>query len=231
MTQPTGQPDWQRFQSSAGPALYTAAGASPLASGTIFTGPWRSWYMAATVTAGTGVWQITADFATDKLFTNIVATTVSVVAAGIKRIGWQPIVAQYMRITTILTVASAGDTISVKVAPSLLDAPQASRIITAPFIDAYELGLLKGSSNNLDATYSMPGPAILTVRTNVYDVVYDLEQRESTGLFTQLMRYQLDGYNQAYQYNVLLPDQPIRLVVFNASLHAFATYDLILSPA
>ncbi len=69
------------------------------------------------------------------------------------------------------------------------------------------------------------------MRSNIYDMTYDLSREESTGAFTPFMRYQVDGYNQAYQYNVLLPDQPVRLTVSNFSIFAAGTYDINLSPA
>jgi len=184
--------------------------------------------MSAKVTGGTGIWSVTTDFATDKLFTNIVRTNVSVVQSGVPRLGWQPIVAQYMRVTAVLSTASAGDTLAISIAPSLLDAPQAARIITQPLLSTYENLLAKSTFFDYSAAFSMPGPATLTVRSNVYDITYDLIQVEATGALTFITRYQVDGYNQAQTYPVLLPDQPVKVRVSNVSAFASATYDLLL---
>lgn len=225
-----GQPDWQRFQSSSGPILYSATGAAPLASGTLFTGPWRSYFLSATITGGTGVFQIQVDFSSDSANVNKIYTVKSIVGNGKQRIGWQPMVAQYMTITTTLTHATAGDAISIQIAPSLLDAPQATRIVTAPYFAFYEGLLNKNSSVNFDGAYIMPGPATLTVRSNQYSVVYSLSAMDGTGAFNNVQRYQVAQYNQGFQYAVQVPDAPVRLNVFNTESHADATYDIILSP-
>lgn len=226
-----GQPDWQRFQSSSGPILYSATGAAPLASGTLFIGPWRSYFLSATITGGTGVFQIQVDFSSDAANTNKIYTVKSIVGNGKQRIGWQPIVAQYMTITTTLTHATAGDAISVQVAPSLLDAPQATRIVTAPYLGFYEGGLQKNTSVNFDGAYIMPGPAVLTIRSNQYSTIYDYSSMDGTGAFNLIQRFQIPMRNQGQQFDLQIPDAPIRINVFNTEAHADSTYDIILSPA
>jgi len=226
-----GQPDWQRFQSSSGPSLYMVTGVSPQLSGTLFAGPWRSFFMSATIPGGTGVWQIQVDYASDAANTNIIYTTKTIVGGGIPRIGWQPIVAQYMTFTVTRLVGSAGDTISVNVVPSLLDAPQASRIITTPFVQQYEAILQANFNTTITGSYSCPGPAVLTVRSNAYEMVYDLQSMNAAGAYINLVRYQVAAPQQLYQYNIQLPDAPVRVIPWNTGLHADATYDVSLYPA
>lgn len=225
-----GQPDWQRFQSSSGPVLFAATGATPQTSGVVFIGPWRSYFLNATIAAGTGTWRVRVVFSTDSLGTNVVYTADTVVSNGKQRIGWQPVVAQYMSVTATLTTASTGDQISVTVSPSLLDAPQATRIITTPYIVQYEQVLQRNFSLTYDAGYSMPGPAILTLRSNQYTVVYDLQAFGTGGTRSNLYRFQIAEYNQPFQYQVQLPDAPVSIAVSNFEAHADATFDILLSP-
>src|SRR5690348_8736408 len=168
------QPDWQRFQSSNGSPLATFAGAGPFDSGIFYVGPWRTWFMSATITGGTGVWVVTTTFYADAAGTQQVTQVTSIVGGGQKRLGWQPIVAQYMRIQVALTLASAGDTISVLVVPSLLDSPQATRIVTTPYLVAYEQLLAHGAQGFYFSAYIMPGPAWLSMRTNQYSLIVDI---------------------------------------------------------
>jgi chorismate mutase len=226
-----GQPDWQRFQSSSGPVLYAASGAGPLTSGVNFIGPWRSYFLSATITGGTGVWRVRVVFSTDSLGANVVYTADTIVGNGKPRIGWQPVVAQYMSVTATLTTASTGDTISVNVSPSLLDAPQATRIITTPYLSQYEQVLQHSFTITYDATYIMPGPAILTLRSNQYTVIYDVQAMDSSGVKQNLYRYQIAAYNQSFEYDIQLPDAPVSVKVANFEAHADATYDVRLSPA
>lgn len=225
------QPDWQRFQSSNGPPLATLAGGSPLDTGIMYVGPWRSWFMAATITGGTGVWTITTTFYADAAGTITVATATSIVGGGQRRIGWQPVVAQYMRTQAVLTLASAGDALSVVIVPSILDSPQATRIVNTPYLVAYEQLTAKLTQAFYFSAYIMPGPATLLFRANQYSLIIDVQQMTGTATFTNIVRLENAVYNQAVQYNILLPDTPIRVVAFNAEAHADATYDILLSPA
>lgn len=226
-----GQPDWQRFQSSSGPAMYTALGVSPQLSGTLFAGPWRSFFMSASLPGGNGVWQIQIDYASDAANTNVVYTTKTLVGNGVQRIGWQPIVAQYMTFTVTRLVGAVGTTIKLNVVPSLLDAPQASRIITTPLTQVFEGQLAAGATGFLIATYSMPGPAVLTVRSNLAEMVYDLMVMDNTGTFNPVIRYQVPFVNQLYQYNIQLPDSPVWIRTFNSGDVALSTFDIVLAPA
>lgn len=225
------QPDWQRFQSSNGSPLATFNGGGPFDSGIIYVGPWRTWFMSATITGGTGVWAITTTFYADAAGTQQVAQPVSIVGGGQKRIGWQPIVAQYMRIQAVLTLASAGDTLSVLVVPSLLDSPQATRIITTPYLVAYEQLLAHGVQGFYFSAYVMPGPAMFLLRTNQYSLIVDVQQMTNVATFTNIFRFETAVFNQAAPYPLTLPDAPLRFVVFNAEQHADATFDMLLSPA
>lgn len=225
------QPDWQRFQSSNGPPLATLNGASPLDTGIMYVGPWQSWFMAATISGGTGVWTITTNFYADAAGTITVATVTSIVGGGQKRIGWQPVVAQYMRTQAVLTLPSAADALTLVIVPSILPSPQATRIITAPYLVGYELLTARLTQVNFDSTYIMPGPAWFTLRANQYSLVADIQQMTGVGTFANIYRYEIAVYNQAVPYPILLPDAPIRVVIFNAEPHADATYDLMLAPA
>lgn len=225
------RPDWQTFQSSTGTALYRATGVSPLNSGTIYTGTWHSYFLNATITAGTGVWQVAVSFSLDAANTQVVYSVTSIVGNGARRIGWQSIEAPYMTIVATLLVATAGDQLSLNVVPSLLDSPQASRIVTTPYIQTYETILNKLTTFPFDASYSMPGPAVLTVRSNQTSMIYDLKALNNTGAFTSLMRYQVPTPNLAQQYLLTLPDAPVRIQAGNFENHADATFDIVLSPA
>jgi len=225
------RPDWQTFQSSTGSALYRATGVSPLNSGTIYTGTWHSYFLNATITAGTGVWQVAVSFSLDAANTQVVYSTTSIVGNGARRIGWQSIEAPYMTIVATLLVATAGDQLSLNVVPSLLDSPQASRIVTSTYVQTYETVLTKLTSFPFDAAYSMPGPAVLTVRSNQIFMIYDLKAMNNAGAFVNVMRYQVMTANEARQYLLTLPDAPIRIQAANFEPHADATFDITLSPA
>lgn len=226
-----GHPDWLQTQASTGPALYRATGAAPAPSGTIYTGQWRTYFMAATITGGTGVWQITVDFAQDALNTQKVLSPVTIVGNGVPRIGWQPIVGQYITITPTLTVPSVGDSISITVVPSLLDAPQATRIITTPYVTRFESQQNAQTFTLYNGTYSMPGPALLTTRSNQYYTLYDVQAMDNTGTFNSIMRYQGADVNQANPYPLQIPDKPVLIKISNVEDFAAATFDVILAPA
>lgn len=225
------QPDWQSYQSSNGAALFRQSGGGPLSSGTVFTGPWRSVFLNATITGGTGTWRVRTQFSLDAANTQVVYTNDSIVGNGVPRIGWMAVVAQYVTITATLLVPSAGDTISVTVAPSLLDSPQASRIVTTAYLGTYETVLTKLTTFPFDAAYSMPGPAVLSLRSNQSSTVWDLKVLSSAGTFTNLFRYQIPQANLTKQYQLTLPDAPIRLQATNFEPHNDSTFDIALSPS
>lgn len=226
-----GLPDWQRFQSSSGPALVSTVGTSPILSGTLYVGPWRSIFMNASGSNAAGVWQIRIDYAVDAGNTQIVYTTKTLVGNNVPRIGWQPVVGQYATFTITRLVGNPGDTINVVASPSLLDAPQASRILTTPLAQQYELLLNAGFQDTVNASYSYPGPAVFTLRSNQAGLVVDIQAMNAAGTFDNVMRYQTATPNQLGQFTLQLPDAPLRVLPFNTEDHADATYDFLLAPA
>lgn len=226
-----GLPDWQRFQSSSGPALVSTTAVSPILSGTVYVGPWRSIFMNASISNSAGVWQIQIDYAVDANNTQIVYTTKSLVGNGVPRIGWQPVVGQYATFTITRLVGSPADTMTIVASPSLLDAPQASRILTTPLMNVYENLLGAGFQVFYSTAYSYPGPAVFTLRSNQSGLVVDILAMTNTGTFSNIMRYQTATPNQLGQFTLQLPDAPLKLAPFNTEDHADATYDFLLSPA
>jgi len=226
-----GLPDWQRFQSSSGPALVSTTSVSPILSGTLYVGPWRSIFMNATIPGGTGLWQIQIDYAVDANNTQIVYTTKTLVGNGVPRIGWQPVVGQYATFTITRLIGNPSDTLTVVASPSLLDAPQASRILTTPLLQRFESLLGAGFQVFQNCVYSYPGPAVFTLRSNQVGLVVDIQSMNTGGTFDSVMRYQTAVANQLGQFTLQLPDAPVRLAPFNTEGHADATYDVILAPA
>jgi hypothetical protein len=204
---------------------------APILSGTLYVGPWRSIFMNASISNAAGVWQIRIDYAVDANNTQIVYTTTALVGNGVPRIGWQPVVGQYATFTITRLVGNPGDTMTIVASPSLLDAPQASRILTTPLIQRYEDLVGAGFQVFLNAAYSYPGPAVFTLRSNQSGLVVDIRAMNAAGTFDTLMRYQTATPNQLGQFTLQLPDSPLQIAPFNTEAHADATYDAALSPA
>jgi len=225
-----GQPDWQRYQSSTGPILWSVTNSGPTTSATMPVGPWRSWYMRATITGGTGLWAVDTKFTEDPAGTVVVSTNRTVIGNSVFRLGWLPVVAPYVTFTLTLLVASATDKITVFVVPSLLDPPQASRTITTPYVSLLEFNQSAGTFSDHDATFIMPGPARLEVRANMMPVFWDVQQLSDAGVWVVTDRYQPGQINVAQQWDILMPDRPVRVTVNAISKFAVITFDLSLSP-
>lgn len=225
-----GQPDWQLYQSSTGPILWSVTNGGPQVSATLPVGPWRSWYMKATITSGTGVWAVDTNFTEDAAGSISVASNRTVVGNSTFRLGWLPVVAPYITFGLSLLVASTSDRISVIVVPSLLDPPQASNVITSPYLFVFEGNQTHGTFTSHNASYIMPGPVILEARANLMPVYWDVQQMNDTGGWDTYHRYQPGQINVAQQWRLLLPDRPVRVNSTCVASAAAATYDLSLFP-
>lgn len=225
-----GQPDWQRYQSSMGPLLYTYNGSGVANSGILPVGPWRSWFMYAKDTHGAGVWTVSVSWYADAAGTFFITTNSFVVGNSVSRIGWLPMIAPYMRIQAFVSTPAGGDNLQLYTFPSLMESLVGGRYTASTYIRDYEASIAHGFTYSLSATYSMPGSALLTVRSNGYQVLYDMQRLGADGGWTSFYRFQNPEINAAEQYLVSLPDQPVRVQVENAEPYAVVTYDLTLAP-
>lgn len=226
-----GQPDWQRYQSSTGPTLFSATGATPLSSAILPMGPWRSWWLKGHITAGTGTWTITVSWYLDPSGLALLSTDTIIVGNGVDRIGWKPVLAGYVQFSAVLTHATTGDQMSVTVVPSLLESLVGGRATQVPYINVYENALSHNLFTEYNATYTMAGPAVMDVRANDDRMVYDLYEMDGTGAFTAVRRYQVNEIDEARQYALILPDKPVRIRASNVSNLNRTTFDINLSPA
>lgn len=182
-------------------------------------------------TVGGSVYTVTVTWYLNASGTQVLTTDTIIVGMSIKRIGWRPIVAPYMRIQAVKTGPALIDDISILVIPSTMESLVGGRATQQSYINTYESTVSAGLYTDYTSTYVMAGPALLTLRSNIYYMTFDLAVMDGTGTYNSVMRYQVTEPNMADQYNLLLPDAPVRLRAFNAGLYALATYDIILTPA
>lgn len=229
-----GQPDWQRYQSSAGTPLWSQAGiTNDVAFPLQYVGPWKSYNIAQNwSTTGTfGTWQFVANFYTDPAGLNNVGFQAITLTNGFGIAGWRPMLGPYMKLNLTKFVAGVGETMDVSVLPSLLEGLVGARGVPTPFINDYEQVMNHNQFSDINANYVYGGPAWLELRQNVFNLTYDLFTADTSGLYTAVRRWRLDVVNEPRQFHVLLPDTHCRIRVTNIEDHATATFDVNLFPA
>jgi hypothetical protein len=227
------QPDWQRYQSSSGPPLWTGTN---ITADTVFpllpVGPWKSYKITQdwSTSSTFGTWQFVASFFTDAAGLNNVGSQNIIVTNGFGIDGWRPILGPYMKLSVTQFVAGIGETMTIAVLPSLLEGLVGSRGVPRPFIQNYEQVMNHNQFSESDANFVYGGPAILELRGNILNLQWDLYQADTSGLYTATRRWQLDVVNEPRQFHLLMPDAPVRVRTTNIDAHAQATFDVTLFP-
>lgn len=226
-----GQPDWQRYQSSIGQPLYVKSGIAALdTSPWIPVGPWRAIQTKVTPT-NTGVWTLDQNFASDAAGVNPTDSRRIVIGNATPFKAWKSMLGTYVQFVSTLQVPSAGDQLSVTIVPTLMESLAGARGIPGAMLNIFEQQVNHNNFVDQFPTYCAGGPAIITIRTNVYGVTFDLYTLNNAGVYVAQQRWQTLDVNAAMQYAITLPDQQFKIRVTNFALFAKATYDLIVSPA
>ena len=220
------QPDWQRYQSSSGPPLWVASGVGPLSSGIMYVGPWRSYFLYASNTAGLGVYTLTVTWSTDAAGANVIFTDTIIVGNQVPRYGWRPMLAAYMSVSATHSHVGTGDALTLTIVPSLLESLIGGNAITRPMISQTHDSVAALSVGNFYGAYSMGGRCLLDLAVNHTNCIIWLYSMAGDGTWVSTRIYQPRYANLTYQWEVTLPDAPVYLAVENDATDAYLTFDV-----
>ncbi len=225
------QPDWQRFQSSTGSPIAAFTLPNPPTISGLYVGPWKSIYMDISDADATVVWNLVFTWSTDAAATRILRQETVRISNQVPWAGWRPVLAPYLRISFSQSVVSVGANLNCTIVPSTLDAPLLARWLAAPLIGISSNIINHNNFVTYNCTYIIAGPATLSVRSNGYSVIYDVESMQSNGTWVNEYRFQNIAKDETRQYSIVLPPRPCRLVVTNAEAFSKITYDIRLDLA
>lgn len=227
---PFDQPDWQLYQSSAAPYIYQESSATPLGKQNIYVGPWRTAFVNASDSGNGDVWDLFLTWANDPLHAQIVQQVPIICGGGVAYAGFVPVLAPYLTVGVSNTVSAVGQSFTGSILPMLLDPPTQGRYLPRPICSAVEQTMNHNNFSNIGPLYISAGPARLTVRSTGYNVTFDLQSMASNGVWNTIERYQNPERNIAFQYEVTLPYNPVRVQVTNSEAFQQIVFDVRLEP-
>jgi hypothetical protein len=225
-----GQPDWQLFQSSSAPYLYSEFGAAPVGKSSVYVGPWRTLFVVANDAGNGDVWDMLLTFANDAAITQVVQQIPIILGTGVAFVGFVPVLGPYLRIGVTNTVVAVGGSFTGSVLPMLLDPPTQGRYLPRSIINNVEIAENHNNFADTLPSYITAGPARLTIRATGVNVQFDLQSMASNGIWSTFARHQPRERNVAISYDLTLPYNPIRLRVTNLETFRQIVYDARLEP-
>lgn len=228
------QPDWLRNAPGVGTPVFSLHNfTTDQVTGITYVGEWVSYNLAQQwSTSNTfGTWLIVADFYTDPAGANNIGSQSITITNGFGVDGWRPILGPYMKLSVLNFIAGIGELMSIDVLPSLMEGLVGPRGVPRPFINDYEQVMSHNQFADLLSNFVYGGPAILELRSTVWNLTFDLYTVDTSGLYTAVRRWGLDVVNEARQFHVLLPDVHTKIRVTNNAPHAQAVFDVNLVPA
>lgn len=210
-----GQPDWQRFQSSAATFIYNEAGPAPLGAQHLYVGPWRSLLVDASDSGNGEVWDMFLTWANDKAGTQIVQQVPIILSTGWAFVGFVPVLAPYLSIGVTATVTAPGQSFTCTMTPTLIDPPTLGRFLPRQIAGVYEQALNHNNFTNVGANMIHAGPARITLRTTGFLTTFDLQYMLSNGTWQPRNRYQTEDANLSQVFETTLPYNPVRIQVTN----------------
>lgn len=228
------QPDWLRHAPGAGTPLWSATGFTTDQHFSIqYVGAWTTYNIAQNwSTSNTfGTWLIVAKFFTDPAGAHQVGVQSITITNGFGIAGWRPILGPYMTLDVLNFVAGIGESMDVFILPSLIEGLVGARGVLTQFIANYEQVMSHNQFSDSNANYVYGGPAILELRSTIFNLTFDLYTVDTSGLYTAVRRWALDVVNEPRQFHVLLPDTHCKIRTTNNAPHSQAIFDVALYPA
>lgn len=151
-----GQPDWQRYQTSAGPLIYLTANNNNPGFSNTYMGSWRSYFLTIQPQDPASLWNIIIDWYETNDLTQPVLREIVTVGNNAEYKRQRPVMARYMVMSTQITIHGTTDQLTVWLAPSLLDifpgyqldnsilVEGVNQTIPANTTVPYKLGLIRG---------------------------------------------------------------------------------------
>lgn len=226
-----GQPDWQRFQSQAVPAIVNTSYTANFNTGGLYVGAWQSLFISGRDAGATNYWSVTVWWGDTATGPWIVWNEPINIGNGVKTVTWIPIKSRYVKLEGSLTAGGVAQSLSLVAIPLATPARQGADANTNPHLTDIENTVPPFTWNYWNLTLTRPGRAIMAYSTLFPRLIFQLWRLDPDGVFRVQHTYRCDTANRTFTHRLTLEAIPFQVRIVNTSQWATIGYSLTILPA
>ncbi len=226
-----GQPDWQRYQSSAAPTLINQVYTSNFTTPFLYVGPWRALYINGQDPTSTVDWLMNIAWADSPDGVASVIDNTVVFGDGNTGEFWIPVKSQWVSFgaSPVMTAGTPG--LNLTVIPTLIESAIGVRASTMPYLTVNEQLINPFSLFDFPMQNVRNGPAILTYQADVPRMLFQLWRWGGPGTYNLFNTYFCDQARHSFSHQLDLDAAPYKLRVVNNAQWSLGTFSVTLGPA
>lgn len=224
-----GQPDWQRYQTSAGPLIYTGSHNPANSFGATYVGSWRSLFLFVSIEDASALVRLNLNWWEDAAETQGLVENFIVVGNNTEYIKPIPVLARYLSMDTTVLIAGSTNNISMWIGPSLLEYYPYQYWSAQPLISQVNASIGAGATVSFHPNLLGGGRKKLTIWPANNSMRVNIRYFDNSGVLQYLAVLSLPTANVHQEYEFVAPEAPYSIDVTNlagtaAIIHIFLTH-------
>lgn len=225
-----GQPDWQRYQTSAGPLIYNTGSNPSPAFQAAYMGSWRTYILNVLPQDAAALWALRLEWFEDAAQTQSVHAEQVMIGNNKQYIRQRPVLARYLTLSTAVVIPGTTNQLTVWLAPSLLDKFPNYELNNDVLISQINVTIPASTTTPFQLARNCGGMKKLAVWQTSALLRYNIRYFDGAGVLQYLAVLSFSTVNVINEYLFMSPETPVTVEVANTDgaaghlLHIFC-YD------
>lgn len=223
-----GQPDWQRYQTSAGPLILNTGNNNNVSLDFTYMGSWRSYFLSITPVDPNALWDMFIDWYETADFSQPVTRETITIGNNKLYQRQRPVLARYFRITTLVEIPGSNNQLTVWLAPSLLDIFPGYQLNNSLLFEGINQTVGAGATLACQLNITRGGLMKMVVFQTSAQFRYNIRYFRTDGTLGYLAVVGFSTINVVNEFIFVAPETPITIEAVNLDgaashlLHIFA---------
>lgn len=224
-----GQPDWQRYQTSAGPLIYTGSSNPNNNFFATYVGSWRSLFLFANIEDPNALVRLNLNWFEDAQETQGLVGTALVLGNNTEYIKQIPVLARYLALSTTVLIGGTTNNVSMWIGPSLLEQYPYQYFSAQPLISQVNVSIGAGATTSFHPNLLGGGKKKLTIWPTNTSMRINIRYFDNSGVLQYLAVLSAPTANTQTEYTFTAPEAPWSVDVTNlaasaGTVHVFVTH-------
>lgn len=226
-----GQPDWQRYQTNAGPLLMLQTATNHPNTNALYTGSWQSIFVYIANHDSAMLMRVALNFFEDQLATQPVFTRFIVIGNGKSFYRRVPVYSRYMSVDSTVLISGTTNQVDMWIAPSTLQPSPMYMDDPNPLINVINQNVPASGEIDLFPVRIASGLVRLLVWQTSTALRFNVRFFDTGGSLQYLGVLSWSSINVVNEQELLLPDAPVTIQCNNTDGAAAHLFHLSLLPA
>lgn len=219
-----GQPDWQRYQTNAGPLLYLVTNTTHPVTNALYTGSWQSFFVYITNHDSNMLMRVALNFFEDQAATQPVFTRFIIIGNGKSFYRRIPCYSRYMSVDSVILISGSTNLVDMWIAPSTAPASPMYMDDPNPLINVVNQSVPASGEIDLFPVRIASGLVRLIIWPTSTALRFNVRFFDTGGTLQYLAVLSWSVINVSVEQRLLLPDAPVTVQCSNtdgAAAHLF----------